>query len=270
MHTGKQRLLLISICINKWHSLYLIDKEPHVCLRCLPRGCPGSHHLPKLLPGEHRSQFVVQLDGSLHNFQALASVATLHLEQSIRLEDLGGAGAFLVLGVLRQDGPEEVEEDRSRALDIVLPLFEERQEERRYGQPGVIASVGVVLDIVDDAPIQPFGLVELAGFDERAREVVIPGLPNLGPELVRAGAGEGRRKLTAGAALLLPGDGGVVLEAEVDPVFATPVECALRLMMMRISRALVAGRGTWVKYVGARMAKDDIAYGIMIRDCNWR
>ena len=99
---------------------------------------------------------------------------------------------------------------------------------------------------------------------------MLSGLPNLGPELVRAGAWEGRRKLAAGAALLLPGDGGVVLEATVDPFFATPVEFALRLMMMRISRALVAGRGNWVKYVGPRMTKDDIAYGIMIRDCNWR
>ena len=221
-------------------------------LQRLPRGCPStsSHHLPKLLPGEHRSHFVVQLDGSLHNLQALAPVAALHLEQSIRLEDLGGAGAFLVLGVVRQDGPEEVEEDRPRALDVVLPLLEERQEERRHGQPGVIAAVGVVLDLVDDAPIQRLGLAELAGMDERAREVQCLGLPDLGPELVRAGAGEGRRQLAAGAALLLPSDGRVVLEAAVGPVLATPVEYAPRLMMMRISRALVAGSWTLIKYVG--------------------
>ena len=56
------------------------------------------------------------------------------------------------------------------------------------------------------------------------------GLPDLHPEFLGAAAGEGRRQLTARTTLVLPGDGGVVLQAEVDPMLATLVKFAMRLL----------------------------------------
>lgn len=166
-------------------------------------------------------------------------MTALHLEQSICLEYLGGTGAFLVFGVFHY-GSEEVEEDRSRPLDVVHTLLEQCQEERRHGQPGMVASVLVVLNLIDDAPVQRLGLVELAGFDEIASKVVSLGLPNLCLEFIRTGTGEGRRQLATGTTLLLPGDRGVILEAAVDPMLATLVEYAMGSLLMRISRIRIA------------------------------
>ena len=94
----------------------------------------------------------------------------------------------------------------------------------------MVAAAGVVLDLVDDAPVQHLGLVELAAFNQVAGKEMTPRLPDLDPELIGAAAGEGRGQLTAGSTLVLPGDGGVILQAEVDPMLTTFVEYAMRLL----------------------------------------
>ena len=164
-----------------------------------------------MFPSEHRPQCFVQLDGALRNLQTFASMTAFHLEQGISLEQHRRADALLVLGTANNSGSKEAEEDRSCTLHIFHPLLEERQEERRYGQPGMVAAVGVVLDLMDDAPVQHLGLVELAAFNEIAAKEMTLRLLDLHSELLGAAAGEGRGQLTAGSTLVLPGDGGVIL-----------------------------------------------------------
>ena len=194
-------------------------------LYCRPSS--ARHDFLKLLPGKYRAQLLVQFDGPFDNLQAFPAVAPLHLEECVRLQDLGGAGAFLVLGIFRQNGAEEVQEHRPGALDVVHALLEQGQQERRHGQPGVVAPVLVVPDLVDDAPVQRLGLVELAALDEVPSKVVPLGLADLGLQFVGAGPGEGPGQLAARSALLLPRDGGVVLQAPIDPLSASLVENAM-------------------------------------------
>ena len=94
----------------------------------------------------------------------------------------------------------------------------------------MVAAVTIVLDLVDDAPVHHLGLVKLAAFNQVAGKEMTLRLPDLDPELIGAVAGEGWRQLTAGSTLVLPGDGGVVLQAEVDPMLATLVEYAMGLL----------------------------------------
>ena len=93
----------------------------------------------------------------------------------------------------------------------------------------MVAPVLVVLDLVDDAPVQCLGLIELAAFDEVPSKVVPLGLADLGLKFIGAGTGEGRRQLAARSALLLSSDGGVVFEGTIDPLFASFVEDAMGL-----------------------------------------
>lgn len=151
-------------------------------------------------------------------------MSSLHLKQRIRLKDLGRTGALLVIGILHERHTEEVEKDRSGALDVPHALLEQGKEESGYGQSGMVAAMLVGLNFVDDAPVQRFGLTELSGFDEGSGKVVPLGQHDLTRKLVGAGAGEGRGELASVAPLLFPADGGVVFERSVDPVLATLVE----------------------------------------------
>jgi len=151
-------------------------------------------------------------------------MAALHLEQSVGLKDLGRARALLVVGVFHHGRAEEVEEYRSGTLDVVHALLQQSQEESRNGEAGMIAAVLVGLDLVDDAAVERFGMIELAGFDQGSGKVVLFGEGDLTSQLGGGRARKRRRKLTAIATLLLTGHGGVVLERAVGPVLASPVQ----------------------------------------------